>query len=494
MNKDGIATDFPESVILTLCDKTVNHEVTEDYALPDYQPEMRRVLNVSERVMYPSKYASGGEVECNGVIEYRVLYIGSDGGLYSVSFPSEYEFSVPADTSIPLNLSNGVETAVYTVCESTNARISAPRRVNVKSRLRSHVRSYCKGDVEEIAYGEVSHESVQKLVNKTDNSIVTVGDSDVIDVNDEISGLGDDVRVISADASVFVTDLRRSENMIDVSGDVMLKLLTCRDGEGVKPVLRKVKFGGNIDMPGMSGGSLCRAVGKVTDIAVNVDEGKIACDISLCLSGFAAENREWRYTADVYSTERECECEEMSLSVPYAVSCVNGNFSQSERLPLAESGVPEGCEVVDSWGRFIFDSCEVSNGKYLFGGESKYWLLCCKDGEYSVTELSLPVKYETEGSEGENITFDLCAEVISCRARVDGDVLSIDAEIATSVDAFASNNIKAVQNIRFGEPYAKQNSRMVVYYPAEGETSWDIAKKYHVPADTLTEAKNYYLF
>ena len=39
---------------LPLCDKTVTSEVAGDFSLPDYQPEIKRLLRVSATVQPPS--------------------------------------------------------------------------------------------------------------------------------------------------------------------------------------------------------------------------------------------------------------------------------------------------------------------------------------------------------------------------------------------------------------------------------------------------------
>ena len=66
---------------MPLCDRTVNTEINGEYTLPDYQPEIRRLLNVGLTVLPPAKYVGAGGVELNGTVEYRVLYVGGDGGL-----------------------------------------------------------------------------------------------------------------------------------------------------------------------------------------------------------------------------------------------------------------------------------------------------------------------------------------------------------------------------------------------------------------------------
>ena len=130
-------------------------------------------------------------------------------------------------------------------------------------------------------------------------------------------------------------------------------------------------------------------------------------------------------------------------------------------------------------------------------GQSKYTLLCRKDEEYSTAEIVLPLRYETDGAEGEMSGFDACAEVVNCRARLDGDVLSLDAELAVIAEFWGNTCINPVVEVEFGDAVAMRTCGMTVYYPSPNESVWDVAKKYRVSPEQLAEKKgkaSYYLF
>ena len=65
-------------------------EVTGDFTLPDYQPEIRRLLAVIPTALPPAKYVGNTGAELNGTVDYQVLYVGGDGSLASVPLSSEY--------------------------------------------------------------------------------------------------------------------------------------------------------------------------------------------------------------------------------------------------------------------------------------------------------------------------------------------------------------------------------------------------------------------
>ena len=54
---------------IPLANKTVTTEVIGDFSLPDYQPEIKRLLKIGAAVHPPSRYAGSGEVDISGEMD-----------------------------------------------------------------------------------------------------------------------------------------------------------------------------------------------------------------------------------------------------------------------------------------------------------------------------------------------------------------------------------------------------------------------------------------
>ena len=494
MNRmDGLGMDTARMITMPLCDRAVTAEVSGEYTLPDYQPEIRRLLLVEPTVLPPAKYIGASGAEFNGTVEYQMTYVGADGGLYTAPLSAEYGFSVPLEQTGDFDLNEGVVAMASTACEGLTTRVIAPRRLSIRCRLRSHVRAYGQMLMEERQSGAAEEGSVQRLFAEAQTMRVACGSSERIDLADELTVTGEDCRVISADAVAFVHEVRPSEGEVEAVGELLLKLMIGREDGSVEQVTRRLPFEGAVEMEALGADASCRVSGVVSDLTVNVEEGKILCEIGLLLEARGMENHGLRYTSDLYSTERVTDCAYREYDLPVALKCENGNLSQSERIPLSQINFPEGATIADARGSVRFDNCVRSDGKYILTGESRYWLLCKKEGEYSVCELTLPLRYETEGCEKEPVCFDAIGEVISCRARVEGETLNLDAELSVVADFSGVEPIRALSEASFGEKYDCQGNRIVVYYPAPEDTPWSVAKKYHVSADTITQVGSYFL-
>ena len=78
--------------------------------------------------------------------------------------------------------------------------------------------------------------------------------------------------------------------------------------------------------------------------------------------------------------------------------------------------------------------------------------------------------------------------MISTGARLDGDKLSADAEIAVEASVTARERIRAVSGVilKKDEPAETDGNVIRLYYPDEGETAWEIAKRYRVSPDSVS--------
>ncbi len=494
---DEMEMDFPQWVTACVCDRTGTIEVSGDFTLPDYQPEIRRLLTVTPTVLPPAKYVGAANVELNGTVDYSVLYVGGDGGLYSVPLSADYSMQIPLEQMGEVMATEGITVFATPVCESVGTRVSAPRKLNIRCRVRAHVCAYGKRMIEEQIRGTASPERIRRLLAEGRSMNAVGGMSDSIAISTELTGMSEDTRVISACAEPFVQSVRMEDGMATASGEVFLKLLVGRENGAVESVLRKLPFEGEIDLPEASADADCRVSATVTDLSVQVEEGRVLCSAEMLLEARSMRDFPFRYTADLYSTERECVCQTSEYALPVALKCENANLSQSERSDLAQWNLSEEVTVVDAWGSAQLSGCETVGDKYVLTGQSRYSLLCEKDGEYSVAEVELPLRYETDGCGYEPVGFDALARVISCRARTENGMLSLDAEVSVVADFIGRETITPVTSVEFGDGVARRENGMTVYYPTEGESLWEVAKKHHVSPEALNEKKGaclYYFF
>lgn len=474
---------------LPICDKSAVSESTVDFTLPDYQPEIKRLLRVSASVLPPSKYIGDRECELAGNIDYYVLYTGSDNALYLAPLTGDYKISVPME--LPDGEDGGYLaepwSSVTVSTDMISGRVTAPRKISIKCRLRAKTQIFGEAPLDA---GEIElTEDIQTLSGKAEVTRVSYGMSEQISVSDEMicDTRECDLRVIYGEGRVLLGEVSPTSDSVSCRGDVYLKLMLCRD-DGSQPytVMRKIPLSGTVYVNGVSSGDTASARGTVTDMNITVDEGRIGIELGVVIEAEVCGDESVPYVKDVYSTERKTENTYKTVSVPTLATAFGGNFTLSGSLSLDEAGIPVGASIIDVCGTAYPDEYIFDGDRCAVGGKARFSLLLNKDGEYSTADIELPFNYRTSAS-GEFDRAICAAEVISVRARADGDRIGIDAEIGISGRASMEKNEKMLSRVCFGEELVRSRGEFVVCYPSNEDSLWCVAKRYGAPLEKMAD-------
>lgn len=488
--KDGNGGAWAQCV---LCERQTAVELAGDYSLPDYQPEIKRLLRVKATVMPPDSYVGAGSAEFSGVIHYSILYAGNDGALYSVNQSDEYRFAIPVEMTSEFDPSQGVFCQAELLPETVGGRVAAPRRLSVKCRLRAMARILGMKQLCEPISKEADG-STQRLLGSVSCARVYTGAGESFRLGDEILCEGsDDLRVIHSEGQVFVTEAVAGSECVNCRGEVSLKLLVCREGSQEPPSLmtRRIPFAQLVELDGARVDCEACAYGVCNEVNVTVEEGRILADLGARLSVRAQRNETVPFTRDLYSTRLQTQNTYITHALPVAGRCLNGNFSVNTAIPLSEAGIRREESVVDVSMIPVQLNTECDKGRLILTGKCRCHVILLGKEEYGAQELEIPFRYETEvGCDGaKDLVSDATVTVISCRGRMDGERIGLDAELAVCLATRTETQVQVLSQAHFGEAVERSASVCTVCYPCREDTLWSVAKRYHQPVE-LISARN----
>ena len=480
---------------MPICDKTINTELSNDYTLPDYQAEIRKVLRVGVSVLPPTKYISGNSAEFGGVVDYDLIYVGADGGVYSAPLSAEYSFTAPLDLSSDFDLGEGVVTVCKIGDDSATARVSAPRRLSIKCRLSAHVKAYGMMVSDEACSGAVAPQSIERLTESCALTCPIALTGDMLELEGQFPITSDTMRVAGARGTAVVGECTLGEGYLDYRGELLLSLLVCRDEDTstAEIMQKKLPFSDRIEHEELSPECKTQAKMHVSDITVNVGETEILCTVNLIPELTAHKNAELSYTRDLYSTERESAVSYEQYTLPHLITSEERSFSQSERIPLSETSISHGSRIVDICCKPYVEKSERDRGHHVISGSAKYSMILECEGEYSSYDLSLPFKYECSAPDCDVAEYSTELQVLSTIGRIDAGNLCIDTEISLCTLLMGNSRITTVSDASFGEAIQRASSDIIICYPAPDDTVWSVAKRYAVPTSKISSASNYVL-
>ncbi len=466
---------------LPIYERTFGTEVTGDFTLPDYQNEIRRILCVKATALPPAKYLSDSAIEFNGTLDYRIVYVGTDGNITSASLSSEYAFSVPLEKNDGFS---DVRVLCSVGVDGVSTRVSAPRRLNIRCRLRPSVRAYgCLAPTSPAMAG-LDPSSVYSKFEETDTLWCASANSDTVSVSCVFPDIPEDMAVASADTLVEISDVSAERDRLTCRGVARIELLCAGENGNLRTLESEIPLEGEIDVPNMPDGVSACVRGIVADTAVSVGDAGIECTVGVVLSAQTFANERVEYVSDAYSTERECESQVKNVSVRKLLLAKPASFSVNERISLADANIPPMAEILFAEANANMDKCASDDKKIVFTGKTDFSVAWRNDGDTSVSSVSVPVRYEIEADEADNDSsvesFESYFEVKGIKARLENGQLVLTAELVGYVNAFAGSDARVLDKISLGEPLDKRDTRIVVAYPAADDTVWSLAKKYRV--------------
>lgn len=488
MERYGQNYTFSPYVQLPVCDKGVISEISGDFTLPDYQPEIKKLLRITANVLPASRYVGDRNAEFSGNVDYYVVYAGADNQIYCAPLTTEYKVDIPLDNADASKLMNTTGYAV--ICsDNVSGRVTSPRKLSIKCRLRTRARVFGDASLDDSFGGGDGSLEVLYGVDRTARTIISMGE--MLRMSDEIviSGSGDDLRVVCADGKALLDEVSCSDGNVNCRGNLYLKLLMSReDGTAPYTITRKIPFSQAIATEGVSHGDEASARASVCEMGISVEDGRIAVDLGMLIECHVARLDTVKYVKDVYSTTHRVTSDYKMIDFPSRERAVNGNFTLSDSMTLEEAGIIPSSNVVDVVGSVYPEAYSFEGDRCIVNGRARYDLLLEDDGEYSSAVIELPFRYETAAPDSlaaADADALFSCEVISTRARLDGERIGIDSEISMSGSSFEGAQTRILDGVGFGEEIVRNKGEYTVCYPEKDESLWSVAKRYGVPIKSL---------
>jgi len=507
-----------------LGEQTLTTEVAGDFSLPDYQPEIKRLLRIGVSVLPPNRYAGNGSMDLGGTLDYYVLYMGNDNGLYCAPLSADYRLTAEVGGA---GTRDGWEIGEPLVCtcdataETPIGRVTAPRRLNIRCRVNARVRMYAESSV---GYGGGSSDAVERLTDEAEVSRLLWGMGDAIPLQDDMiltpteSG---EWRVVCAEGSALITEATAGMGMVNCRGEATVKLTLCPGGSGgesgegedsgaVAPTVtyRKIPFAESVELEGVTPDCECCARAVCASLSVMAEEGHLHIDIGVLPEVMAQANEGVRYTKDMYSTRRKSTERYATYPTEQGMRAFNGNFTLSDSVSLEEAGIDPSARVVDVCAVATPEALAYDPAKErcVLSGTCRAQLLLLRDGEYGSADMALPFRYEfdaraggaphTMGMDGDPATIDVPisysggVQVLHCRVRMDGERVGLDAELAVCLRTAQPSTLTALTDMTEGEEVTRGRGEYVICFPSPHDSVWSVAKRYHAPLAVLGAANN----
>lgn len=454
-------------------------EVSAEFTLPDYRSEISRLLWVRPTVLPPEPLLGGGKADFSGCVRFCALYAGPDGALYAAEEEEGYTFSLPVEGLGADELSFATEV----VADGITCRVAGPRKLSVRCRMHAAVRGYAD---KRLCMPEQA-EGVCRLCELQDCARVFPGGRESISFTDTVEAEGE-VRVISVRGTAFLPEVEPAHDEIRCRGELHLVLLLCREGENTQKiytVTRHLPFEGCVPAFGITPDCRARALATLGEISATVEAGHILLDGTLTLSAEGATEEPVLLCRDAFLPGSHAEYHFCEETLHRVTACQNRHFSVGGTCPMAQSKLPPEAEILDHVADAEVKERACDGNKLILNGTLCLHVLYQNAGELGICDMSLPWHAVCEGSERAELT----VSVATCRLTRTEDCLRADAELQLSLLDLSPLAVRVLTQAKFTPVACDMTPKdPEVYFPAERETLWDVAKRYARTPEALAIA------
>ena len=462
-------------------------ESATDYVLPDYLGDVRKIL-YTEATLNPSgRFAGGDEVEFSGIVVYNLIYLDANGELSSVSFTSDYGYSVKCSGE------NYSDSVADTRVSNYAVRLVGPRKINAKASLVGSVR-LSERETLGISGDGFSGENHPELDSDAfpirSSRVSATCEREYAESVARLDGaIADEVSVVYPFGEAVVEEVIPSDSSACVKGKLRMCAVIKNGDEPAYSTEKVIPFEESVELEGAD--EAMRLVPDVRILSlrpnVNADEvGSevvISCIMEICV--IAEENQTVELTRDGYLKEKGTDNEYSDFNYETIVDASSVKGSHSAELSRGDMESEWIHEVIFLSSTPRVDSVTLSDGVVTLLGEIRYSGIASEmmdeKNSYFGIKFSSPFTINVNLDCQNDAKTHVEAEIhtYNTSATLDNEKLYATCSIDCSVMAVEDRCERILSSMSVKDEESEEKTASItVYYPTSEDTLFSVAKRF----------------
>ena len=472
---------------------TIEEGVEAELSLPEYMPEILRILKSQAVPKINSWQTVGERVTVDGTCDLTMIYVGTDNCIYS--FTGSRNFTRYAENSAFLTAEDvNVKASVKFInCRATNTK-----RAEIKAGINIVVSAFSKME-----------EDILKLMNssyieekKMELSTMSLGckKSKMFSMSDNFELENNSAAfIVRSTASAVLGEVRKISNKIMVKGETIVEIafIPHEDKSTIVTVRKNLPINQILEFDGMDErftGDITLDVTAVDVIIKNDSQGDgRSLDVGVTINAGITmwEQKDLSVITDAYAINGVVDLSYKKMSFYSALDAVRDTYVFRDTIDATKLGaeciLDASCEENEPVA-----TCE--NGAIVISGTIKAMIIL-KDtsGGYITTEKMLDYRYERSSECGDKkieCSPKVSVSSFECSLK-NNEQIDVKAELQINCSVFSETEIDVVSEIsELRESEKLNNSAITVYFPDCEETLWDIAKRYNTTVESIVLENN----
>lgn len=498
-NYIGISGNENSTALMKVYEGVKHTEITDEFILPDYLPDVRRIIRVDARPKIDGKFITAGKVEYEGDVVCTVLFCDEENKLKTVTFTAPFSDKIELSAEDDECIAN-----LIPLPESISCRMLNPRRVSLRLRIDTAATVWCNRSFSPELSGAFNESDAEKKERDVDVlKLICSGESGLnasadLEVDGALMQIGE---VISCNVDMSFYECKGADDKVLCRGEMPITVFySTADGEGESytVLFRKLPIAQVVSAEGVSDAYECMARGSVDEVKVNVAENGfgerriIELDINYRIYLNCVSRDKVTVTEDIYVPGSEVKTETEKQEFCYLAKNYSKNFSVNAVFTREELNLQSAENVFEVSAEPRINDVKLSDDGFrliVSGVAPTSAIVKREDGLFS-SEYSVPFTAELD-ADGVPKDFIYNADTVCMcgKGRLDNEKIYTDLEFQINLMVLGVNSVDVLKKAEFTDAEEDtEKPQMRFFYPSEGETLWSVGKRFGISQKELCEA------
>ncbi len=459
-------------------------QVTEfDVVLPDYYPEVNRILKCSVIPATESVSFAGDKLGVSGNAQAAVVFADSDGAVHVFETSQKYTKIIRCES-----LADGDKCFVSQDVTQVNYRATGPRRIEIRSSFAVGVSVCSVSDTDFVS--DFDDECVEQCCEQFDCYEIRSTERFLFEISGAVNlpdGVNSESEQLSASGEVFIRETKVIKNKVMLNGNCAAEIIASNSDGSVKKFNADVPFTEIHELYGADENEECHVTASLKNahIAFKAINGGGSAVFSAEMETvvFTVSKTTKTAVCDAFSLKNNLEPNRVYADVITDIVTVDTtstvsldvdtyDFAPTEILAAFADGIRYGCTVSDGSDR-LNGTCTLN--------------AIVKNSAGTVAVVSRTAAFDCELPYSGNYFVSVTASRIKAEP-VSNDKLGFSAVFAVKGFGLCAEKREFIESCRAAEDSpVGHGSGIAVYYAHAGEKLWDIAKENRCSISTLKE-------
>lgn len=475
----------------TIFDGCQEQPVDIDINLPDYCPDIQRILKCQIYPRISSQSIAGDRLMIDGSCGVKIFYLDPQGACVRC-FSTEESYS--AEIALKQQADNALILASPRV-EYVNCRASSPRKLNIHGSFSLCARVLAAGQDEVV--GNIAGDDVEQLKTTVSFSQLVGFSQQQFSVDEVLElpqGKPQADTIVRADSYAALQDCKVTAGKLMTKGEVNVKFLYLASGENASMETAEyaIPFTQMLDCGGAAEDCMCRvrfAVAGVDSQVKNDYSGEntfFDTQVKIRATVQVYRKAETTFVNDAYSRRFDMNVTAKQKTVESPSENLSDVLVHKSEIGVEDNTI---AKVIDVWSEMANAAGAVQDGKLTLKGKYSLCVLAQDDkGTPFYFERLIDYEHSMPCTSSGDLKCSADARVGAVSYRMAGTGIEVRAELHLEAEIARRITFKAISQVSADETKTAEKDEstpLCLYYAEAGESLWSIAREYRTSVENI---------